>query len=160
MSTPPPITPRGLAKLHEQLKYLREFERPKNVRDIEEALAHGDLRENAEYHAAKERQGMLAGQMQSLETMIATAQIIDPATLSGSRVIFGATVVLTDLDSEEEAKVTYQIVGDVEADLAAGLISLSSPIAKGLIGKEEGDEVAIVTPKGKRLFLIDKVSFK
>lgn len=160
MSTSTPITPGGLAKLHEQLKHLREVERPQNVRDIEEARAHGDLRENAEYHAAKERQGMLAGQISALETQIATAQVIDPAALSGSRVIFGATVALVDLDSEEETKVQYQIVGDVEADLAAGLISLSSPIAKGLIGKEEGDEVTIFTPKGKRLFLIDKVVFK
>lgn len=155
-----PITPTGLARLHVQLRHLKEFERPQNVRDIEDARAHGDLKENAEYHAAKERQSHLQGQMQALETQIATAQVIDPTKLSGSRVIFGATVRLVDLDNEEAKPMVYQIVGDMEGDLAAGLISLSSPIARGLIGKEEGDEVLIVTPKGRRNVLIDKVEFK
>jgi len=154
------MTPRGLARLHEQLKHLRENERPKNVRDIEEARAHGDLRENAEYHAAKERQGHIVGQMQQIESQIASAEIIDPATLSGNRVIFGATVTLTDLDTADSPPVRYQIVGDQESDLNAGLISISSPIARGLIGKEVGDEVPVHTPKGKRMFLIDKVEFR
>lgn len=160
MSSQIPMTPKGLARLHEQLQLLREVERPKNVRDIEEARAHGDLRENAEYHAAKERQGQIAGQMQALETQIATAQVIDPSTLSGTRVIFGATVTLVDLDNEDAPPVRYQIVGDLESDLAAGLISLNSPLARGLMGKEVGAEVVVVTPKGARNYLIDKVEFK
>jgi len=155
-----PITPQGLERLYAQLKLLREVERPKNVRDIEVARAHGDLRENAEYHAAKERQGHIAGQMQHLETQIAIAQVIDPASLSGTRILFGATVTLVDLDQEDAPPVRYQIVGDLEADLAAGLISISSPIARGLIGKELGDEVTVTTPKGKRLLLIDAVEYK
>lgn len=158
MSNGTPITPRGLAKLHEQLQHLREVERPKNVRDIEEARAHGDLRENAEYHAAKERQAMIAGTMQMLETTIATATVIDPKTLSGSRVVFGATVTVTDVDTEQEF--VYQIVGDPEADLKQGLISISSPIARSLIGREAGDEIVANMPGGKRTFAIEKVEFK
>ncbi|MBI5610126.1 MAG: transcription elongation factor GreA [Deltaproteobacteria bacterium] len=158
MSNGTPITPRGLAKLHEQLQHLREVERPKNVRDIEEARAHGDLRENAESHAAKERQAMIAGTMQMLETSIATATVIDPKTLSGSRVVFGATVTVTDVDTEQEF--VYQIVGDPEADLKQGLISISSPIARSLIGREAGDEIAATMPGGKRTFAIEKVEFK
>lgn len=158
MSQSPPLTPRGLAKLQQQLQHLREVERPKNVRDIEEARAHGDLRENAEYHAAKERQAMIAGTMQMLETTIATAHIIDPATLSGSRVVFGATVTVTDIDTEQQ--VVYQIVGDAEADLQAGLISISAPIARSLIGREVGDEITMVTPGGKKSYCIDKLEFK
>lgn len=159
MNPQPPITPKGLARLHQQLQHLREVERPKNVRDIEEARAHGDLRENAEYHAAKERQGQIAGMMQALETQIATVQIIDPKTLSGNRVVFGATLTLVDLDSESSAPVRYQIVGDLESDLSAGLISLNSPLARGLIGKEAGAEVVVQTPKGARNYLIDKIEF-
>jgi transcription elongation factor GreA len=159
VAMPNPITPKGLVRLHEQLKHLREFDRPKNVRDIEEARAHGDLKENAEYHAAKERQSHIVGQIQALETQIATAEIIDPATLKGSRVMFGATVTLVDLDTADSPPVRYQIVGDLEADLAAGLISISSPLARGLIGKECGDEVPVTTPKGRRMFLIDNVEF-
>lgn len=159
MSTTP-MTPRGLTRLHEELRRLIEIERPQNVRDIEVARAHGDLRENAEYHAAKERQSHIIGQIQQLETQIATAEVIDPQLLSGTRVIFGATVTLTDLDTEDAPPVCYQIVGDPESDLAAGLISISSPIARGLIGKELGDEVAVATPRGKRNFLIDRVEFK
>ena len=155
-----PITPRGLEKLHEQLRHLKEVERPKNVRDIEEARAHGDLRENAEYHAAKERQGHIAGHIQALESQIASSSVIDPTTLSGSRVIFGATVTVVDLDAEGADPAVYQIVGDVESDLAAGRISISSPLARGLIGKEEGDECVIQTPKGRRNVLIERVEFK
>ncbi len=158
MATDTPITPRGLARLHEQLQVMREVERPQNVRDIEEARAHGDLRENAEYHAAKERQAMIAGTMQMLETTIATATVIDPKTLSGSRVVFGATVTVTDVDTEQQFM--YQIVGDSEADLKQGLISISSPIARALIGRESGDEVTANMPGGKRTFAIDTVVFK
>ncbi len=159
MSTQPPITPRGLARLHAQLQHLREVERPQNVRDIEEARAHGDLKENAEYHAAKERQSHIAGMMQQLETQIATSQIIDPKTLSGNRVVFGATVTLEDLDLEDSPPVRYQIVGDLESDLASGLISFNSPLARGLMGKELGAEVVITTPKGARNYLINKIEF-
>ncbi len=159
MSSQPPITPKGLARLHEQLQHLREVERPRNVRDIEEARAHGDLKENAEYHAAKERQSHIVGMMQQLETQIATVQIIDPKTLSGTRVVFGATVTLVDLDNENSPPVRYQIVGDLESDLAAGLISLNSPVARGLMGKELGAEVVITTPNRQRNYLIDKIEF-
>lgn len=158
MTTRTLVTPRGLNKLHEQLRYYIEIERPKNVRDIEEARAHGDLRENAEYHAAKERQGMIQANIQMIESQIATAEIIDPAKQSGTRVIFGATVTLTDVENDQEVR--YQIVGDAEADLAAGLISLNAPMARGLIGKDTGDEVAVYTPKGKRNFVIERVEFK
>lgn len=158
MTTRTLVTPRGLSKLHEQLRYYIEIERPKNVRDIEEARAHGDLRENAEYHAAKERQGMIQANIQMIESQIATAEIIDPAKQSGTRVIFGATVTLTDVENDQEVR--YQIVGDAEADLAAGLISLNAPMARGLIGKDTGDEVAVYTPKGKRNFVIERVEFK
>ncbi len=152
-----PITPAGLAKLHTQLKRLREVERPQNVRDIEEARAHGDLRENAEYHAAKERQGHIAGQMQFLESVIADAEVIDPKKLSGTRVTFGATVTVTDVETEETNR--FQIVGEHEAELSAGQISIKAPTARGLLGKEEGDEVAITTPRGKRVLSIDKVEW-
>jgi len=152
-----PITPRGIEKLHAQLKHWREVERPQNVRDIEEARAHGDLRENAEYHAAKERQGVIAGQIAYLETTLATAEVIDPKTLSGTRVTFGATVTVTDTATEQTQR--FQIVSDAEADLAAGLVSVHAPTARGLLGKEEGDEVSVATPRGKRTFYIEKVEF-
>lgn len=158
MTTRTLVTPRGLNKLHAQLRHYIEVERPKNVADIEEARAHGDLRENAEYHAAKERQGMIQANIQMIESQIATAEVIDPTKQSGTRVIFGATVTLTDVENDQEVR--YQIVGDAEADLAAGLISLNAPMARGLIGKDTGDEVAVYTPKGKRNFVIERVEFK
>ncbi|HAN32034.1 MAG TPA: transcription elongation factor GreA [Myxococcales bacterium] len=153
-----PMTPAGLAMAHEELKRLKSVERPQNVRDIEEARAHGDLKENAEYHAAKDRQGHIDGRIKYTESLIADAEVIDPASLSGERVVFGATVTLIDLDAGEK-EVRYQIVGEHESDLASGLISYKSPIAKGLIGKMEGDEVSVVTPAGKRAFEIDRVEF-
>ncbi len=159
MSTAP-MTPRGHARLHEMLRHLREVERPQNVRDIEEARAHGDLRENAEYHAAKDRQGHIDGQMKHLESLISTAQVIDPATLSGDRVIFGATVEVLDVDDESAEPMTYQIVGEHESDLTKGLISYASPIAKALIGKVVGDEVAVHTPRGRRTVVIEAVRFQ
>lgn len=155
--SPTPVTPRGHAKLHAQLKHLREVERPQNVRDIEEARAHGDLKENAEYHAAKERQSFIAGQMAHLESALASAEIIDPLKLKGTRVTFGATVTLVDVDTDLTQK--FQIVSDLEADLAAGLVSLNAPTARGILGKEEGDEVSIAAPKGKRTYFIEKVEF-
>mgnify|MGYP002632040391 CR=1 FL=1 len=154
-----PITPKGLLKLQAELKRIRSVERPAIVRAIEEALAHGDLSENAEYHAAKDRQGQIEGQLRYVEGRIASAEVIDPATLSGDRVVFGATVVLVDLDNEAAPPVRYQIVGESEASIEEGTISFSSPVGRALIGKNEGDEALVVTPGGRRRMLIDEVSF-
>ncbi len=154
-----PMTPRGLELLMERVRRLREVERPKNVRDIETALDHGDLRENAEYHAAKDRQGQIDGELKWAQSQIALAQVIDPKTLGGSRVTFGATVTLLDCDDEDGPETRYQIVGEVESDLEQGRISLSSPFAKAMIGKEEGDEFTVVSPQGKRQFVIEQVEF-
>jgi transcription elongation factor GreA len=154
-----PMTPKGLEKLHVQLRHLREVERSQNVRDIEEALAHGDLRENAEYHAAKDRQGHIDGQMKWLESLISSAQVIDPKTLGGERVIFGATVELVDIDDEDADPVRYKLVGEHESDIATGLISYASPIARALIGKLLGDEVVVQTPRGRRTFVIESLEF-
>jgi transcription elongation factor GreA len=153
-----PMTPRGVQTLKEELKRLREVERPKNVRDIEEARAHGDLRENAEYHAAKERQGFIEGRTREIESILAQSEVIDPAKLSGDRVVFGATVKLTDTDSEEE--VTYSIVGDFEADIKQGRIAISAPLARALIGRETGDTVSLKTGKGSREYQIAEVRFE
>jgi transcription elongation factor GreA len=153
-----PMTPRGQQTLREELKRLREVERPKNVLDIEEARAHGDLRENAEYHAAKERQSFIEGRSREIESVLAQAEVIDPGKLSGSRVVFGATVKLTDTDTAED--VTYRIVGDYEADIKASRISISAPLARALIGKEQGDTVTLKTGKGMREYQIAEVRFE
>ena len=154
------MTPEGLAKAHAELSHLFHVARPQNVRDIEEARAHGDLKENAEYHAAKERQGHIDGRIKAAESLIAGADVIDPATLSGDRVVFGATVTLIDLDNEDGPTVTYQIVGTFESDLDTGKVSYKSPIARALIGKSEGDEATVITPGGKRMYEIVSVEFK
>ena len=153
-----PMTPRGQQALREELKHLREVERPKNVQDIEEARAHGDLRENAEYHAAKEKQGFIEGRSREIEAVLAQAEVIDPAKLSGTRVVFGATVKITDTDSGEDT--TYTIVGDYESDIKLGRIAISAPVARALIGKEQGDTVTIRTGKGSREYLIHAVHFE
>ncbi len=153
-----PMTPIGYQKLQETLRQLKEVERPANIREIEEARAHGDLSENAEYDAAKERQGFLEAKIRELESKIALAQVIDPATLSGDTVKFGATVTLLDLDSDQE--VTYTIVGEDESDIQRGRISYTSPVARALIGKEEGDDVEVRTPKGLRGYEILKVEYR
>jgi len=153
-----PMTPRGQKILKDELKRLREVERPKNVQDIEEARAHGDLRENAEYHAAKERQSFIEGRSREIESILAQADVIDPSKLSGSRVVFGATVKLTDTDTAEE--VTYSIVGDHEADIKAARIAISAPLARVLIGKELGDTVTMKTGKGSREYQISDVRFE
>jgi len=153
-----PMTPRGQKILKDELKRLREVERPKNVQDIEEARAHGDLRENAEYHAAKERQSFIEGRSREIESILAQADVIDPAKLSGSRVVFGATVKLTDTDTAEN--VTYSIVGDHEADIKASRIAISAPLARALIGKEQGDTVTMKTGKGSREYEITQVRFE
>ena len=153
-----PMTPRGQQLLKDELKRLREVERPKNVRDIEEARAHGDLKENAEYHAAKEKQGFIEGRSREIEAVLAQADVIDPSKLSGTKVVFGATVKLIDTDSGDE--VTYMVVGDHEADIKAGRISISAPLARAMIGREQGDTVSLKTGKGTREYEITKVHFE
>jgi transcription elongation factor GreA len=153
-----PLTPRGQQVLRDELKRLREIERPKNVRDIEEARAHGDLRENAEFAAAKERQAFIEGRSREIESILAQAEVIDPAKLSGTRVVFGATVRLTDIDSGDE--VTYTIVGDYEADIKDGRIAISAPLARAMIGRERGESVSLKTGKGLREYEIIEVRFE
>ena len=150
-----PMLAEGYEKLTADLKALRA-ERPKIVDAIEEARAHGDLSENAEYHAAKERQGQVEAMIGDLEDKISRAQIIDPTTLSGDKVIFGATVTLLD---EDDKPVRYQIVGQTEADAAKGRISYTSPIARALIGKQVEDEVEVTVPSGDKFYLVDKIEF-
>jgi transcription elongation factor GreA len=152
-----PMTASGYTSLEEELKYLKSVERPAVIQAISEAREHGDLSENAEYHAAKERQSFIEGRLIELEDMIGRAQVIDATTLSGDTVKFGGTVTLIDEDTEEEKR--YKIVGDHEADVKSGLISISSPIARGLIGKTAGDVVEIATPGGGRSYEILKVEW-
>jgi transcription elongation factor GreA len=152
------MTPRGQQALKDELKRLREIERPKNVRDIEEARAHGDLKENAEYHAAKERQGFIEGRSRDIESILAQSEVIDPSKLSGSKVVFGATVKLTDTDTAEE--VTYTIVGDHEADIKEKRIAISAPLARAMIGREQGDTVSLKTAKGTREYEVTQVHFE
>jgi transcription elongation factor GreA len=153
-----PMTPRGLRRLREELKHLKEVERPKNVRDIEEARAHGDLRENAEYAAAKERQAFIEGRTREVEGLMAMAEVIDPARLSGRRVVFGATVRLTETETGEET--TYTVVGDHEADIKQNRIAVSAPLARAMIGREEGDTVLLRNAKGSREYQIVQVRFE
>jgi transcription elongation factor GreA len=152
-----PMTPRGQKRLRDELKRLREVERPKNVQDIEIARGHGDLSENAEYHAAKERQSFLEGRIREVEGTIALAEVIDPGKLSGARVVFGATVRLADTESGEET--VYSIVGDHEGDIKEGRIAISAPLARALIGRETGDTVNLRTAKGSREYQIQEVKF-
>jgi transcription elongation factor GreA len=152
-----PMTKAGAEALKRELKHLKSVERPKNVQEIATARDHGDLRENAEYHAAKEKQSHIEGRILMIEDRLARAQIIDVSKLSGARIVFGATVKLEDTDSG--AKVSYRIVGETEADLKAGKISITSPIARGLIGREVGDEVKIRTPGGEREYEVLAVLF-
>jgi transcription elongation factor GreA len=158
LGTRVPMTNQGYQRLVEELKRLKTVERPKNVREIEEARGHGDLSENAEFHAAKERQSLLDVQIREIEDKLARAQVIDVAALSGDKVVFGATVSLSDQDTGEE--LIYQIVGDHEAEPKNGKISISSPIARALIGKCEGDEAEVRTPTGVRSFEILRIAFK
>lgn len=139
-----PITKEGFENLKAELARLRKTERPKVIKDIAEARAHGDLGENAEYHAAKEKQSFIEGKIQELNSQIAYAEVIDPKTLKYSKVVFGATVVLVDEEGKNEK--TYQLVGEMESDLKQGKISVTSPVGRALIGHEVGDEVEIKTP--------------
>lgn len=150
-----PMLAEGYERLTSDLKALRA-ERPKIVDAIEEARAHGDLSENAEYHAAKERQGQVEAQISEIEDKVSRAQIIDPKSLSGDRVIFGATVTLLD---EDDKPVKYQIVGQTEADANSGRISYSSPMARALIGKKVDEEVEVTVPSGDKFYLVQKIEF-
>ena len=151
------VTVKGHADLLVRLKHILSVERPKNVQDIEEARAHGDLSENAEYHAAKEKQGLLDAEKRLLEDRLGRAQIVDPSKLSGEKVVFGATVTLCNSDTEEE--VIYQLVGEHEADLKAGRINYRSPLARGMIGKEVGDEFDFRAPGGTRTYEIVEIVY-
>ncbi len=158
MNSRVPLTARGAEKLREELKELKSVARPRVVQAIAEARAHGDLKENAEYHAAREQQAFIEGRIKEIESKLSHAQIIDVTKLNaGGKVVFGATVTLMDEESGEE--VTYQIVGDDEADIKEGLISVSSPVARALIGKEEGDVVEVRTPGGVREYEIVSVQY-
>src|ERR687891_449508 len=152
-----PMTNKGYQFLIEELKRLKGVERPRLVQEIEEARDHGDLSENAEFHAAKERQSLLDVQIREIEDRLARAQVIEGSKLPGDKVVFGATVALADGDTGD--KVVYQIVGDHEAEPKNGKISISSPIARALIGKSEGDEVQVHTPTGVRTFDILSVEY-
>lgn len=153
-----PMTTHGHQKLKEELARLKTKERPKVVEAIEEARAHGDLSENAEYDAAKEKQGFIEGRIREIQGKLAQAEVIDPTSLSGDRVVFGATVTIYDFEADEEF--TYQIVGDDESDIKENKISYASPIARALIGKSIGEEATIRAPKGDRQVEVMDVEFK
>lgn len=153
-----PMTPGGLVRLQEELKQMKTVERPSVIRALEEARAHGDLSENAEYHAAKERQSFIEGRVAELEDKISRAEVIDASKLSGTTIRFGATVTLADEDTDEEA--TYQIVGADEGDIAKGRISYTSPLSRALIGKSPGDKVEVSTPGGSKAYEVIKVKYK
>jgi transcription elongation factor GreA len=152
------MTAEGYRVLDDQLKQLKSVERPSVISAISEAREHGDLSENAEYHAAKERQGWIEGQIADIEDKISRAQVIDVSKLNGNQVMFGATVTVVDEDTEEESR--YQIVGEHEADVKAGKVSVASPIARSLISKEVGDVVEVNTPGGVKAYEILKVEWK
>ncbi|AXK71818.1 transcription elongation factor GreA [Lysobacter sp. TY2-98] len=153
-----PITAKGALRLRAELENLKSVQRPAVINAISEARAHGDLKENAEYHAAREQQGFIEGRIKQLEGELSHAEVIDVTKLNaGSRVVFGATVELADVDTDEQK--TYQIVGDLEADIKAGLIAISSPVARALIGKHEGDAITIDAPGGTREYEIVSVRY-
>jgi transcription elongation factor GreA len=153
-----PLTARGAAQLKEELRRLKSEERPKVTAAIATARAHGDLKENAEYHTAKDQQGLMEARIRDIEAKLGNAQIIDvTAVNAGGKVVFGSTVRLVDSTDGSEAK--YQIVGEDEADIKNGLLSIGSPIARALIGKREGDEVEVSTPSGKRVYEITAVEY-
>ena len=152
------MTLKGSQRLREELDHLKSVRRPEIIAAIAEARGHGDLKENAEYHAAREQQGFIEGRIKQLESELSHANVIDVAALhAGSRIVFGATVTLADVDTDEEVR--YQIVGDLEADIKRGMIAISSPVARALIGKEEGDSITIEAPAGTREFEIAGVAY-
>lgn len=153
-----PITAKGAQRLREELDHLKTVKRPKVITAIAEAREHGDLKENAEYHAAREEQGFIEGRIKQLEGELSHAEVIDITKLSaGSKIVFGATVTLADVETDEEKR--YQIVGDLEADIKQGLIAISSPLARALIGKLEGDSVTIDAPAGQREYEVVSVAY-
>ncbi len=153
-----PITAKGAQRLREELEHLKSVKRPKVIAAIAEAREHGDLKENAEYHAAREEQGFIEGRIKQLEGELSHAEIIDITKLNaGSKVVFGATVTLADVETDEERR--YQLVGDLEADIKLGLIAISSPVARALIGKQEGDTIVIDAPAGQREYEIVTVEY-
>jgi transcription elongation factor GreA len=151
-----PMTRAGFTALDEELKILKSVERPAVIRAIAEAREHGDLSENAEYHAAREKQSFIEGRIKELEAMLSLAEVIDPSKLSGS-VKFGATITVVDEDTEEER--TYQIVGEAEADIERGLLNIRSPLARAMIGKDEGDSVEVKTPGGQKSYEILSIRY-
>ncbi len=151
------MTPEGQARLREEMRRLKESDLPQVVKDIGTAREHGDLSENAEYHAAKERQGMIVARISYLEQTLSRAEVIDPSTLSGSKVQFGAKVKLANVDTDEEQ--SFRIVGPDEADLKVGRISIASPLARALLGHEVGEEVRVMMPAGPRTYEILEVSY-
>ncbi len=153
-----PMTAAGYAALNEELKDLKSVQRPDVIRAIAEAREHGDLSENAEYHSARERQSFIEGRIKELEGLISRAEVIDPSKLSGSQIKFGATITVADEDTDEEK--TYQIVGETEADIAAGKLNIRSPLARALIGKEPGDSVEVMTPGGGKSYEVISVEFR
>jgi transcription elongation factor GreA len=153
-----PMTASGYERLREELRNLKSVERPAIIQLIAEARTHGDLSENAEYHAARERQSFIEGRIGELEDKISRAEVIDVSKLSGKMVKFGATVTIADEETDEES--TYQIVGELEADVAAGLLSVTSPLARAIIGKTAGDQVEVATPRGAKDYEIVKVRYK
>jgi len=158
MSSRAPLTARGAVRLREELEHLKTVKRPEIINAIAEARAHGDLKENAEYHAAREMQSFTEGRIKELESVLSNAQVIDVAKLNaGQRIVFGATVELADEESDDT--VTYQIVGDLESDIKQGMLSVSSPVARALIGKHEGDSISIETPRGRKDYEIVAVRY-
>lgn len=153
-----PMTGEGHAALEAELKHLKSVERPTIIQAISVAREHGDLSENAEYHAAKEKQSFIEGRLAELEDKLARADVIDVSKLDGTKVRFGATVTIIDVESEKES--TYKIVGEDEADVSKGMVSNTSPIARALIGKDEGDEAEVAAPGGARAYEIASVSYK
>jgi transcription elongation factor GreA len=152
-----PMTAQGYQRLETELRHLKTIERPEVIKAIAEARLHGDLSENAEYHAARERQSFIEGRLMELEDKIARAEVIDPAKLGGKTVKFGATVTLVDEDTDESN--TYQIVGEDEADISKGRLAITAPLSRALIGKTVGDSVEVRTPKGEKAYEIVKVKF-
>lgn len=152
-----PMTTSGFKKLQEELKHLKQVERHAVIRAIEEARAHGDLSENAEYHAAKERQGFIEGRISELEDKISRAEVIDVSQMNGDQVKFGATITLTDEDTEETC--TYQIVGTDESDIRKGLLSVTAPLARALIGKKVNDLVEVITPNGSKAYTVERIAY-
>jgi transcription elongation factor GreA len=152
-----PMTVGGHARLTAELKNLQQVERPAIIAAIDEARGHGDLKENAEYHAAKERQGFIEARIKDLESKLSRAEVIDPTKLKGDRVMLGATVTLVDVDTDKTT--TYALVGPDEADFERGLLSSGSPLGRSLMGKNQGDEVVVQAPAGKRTYEIEKVAY-